>query len=387
MFLQELINDTRQQYRATFAADPRWLAAAPGRVNLIGEHTDYNDGFVMPMAIERYVVMAAGRPADGNAGLRFVSDAFPEPAEFMPEQESPAYLPRWGVYIRGVIELMNEKGFNVGPLQVAVRSNVPLGGGLSSSAALEVCTATLIEAVVGRNLDLREKALLCQRAENMYAGVPCGIMDQFSSALCEADHLMRLDCRSLETEQVPMDDPKVTVLIINSNVKRELSGSEYAQRRAQCESAAKALGVPALRDATLEQLEAARGPLDPLAYRRARHVITENERVLQAARNIAALDWCKVGELMYASHDSLRDDYEVSCPELDLLVSLAREHGAIGSRLTGAGFGGCTVSLVETESIHELAAAVTSNYESQTGIEPKWFTTRPAKGAHIIGTP
>ena len=377
-----LLSDLRQQFTTTFGGQPRWIVAAPGRVNLIGEHTDYNDGFVMPMAIERYVVMAAGRPASGTTELRFVSDAFPEPTVFVPGEHAPANLPRWGVYLRGVVELMRREGFETGPLEVAVRSNVPLGSGLSSSAALEVATATLLEAVEGRQLAPREKAKLCQRAENEYAGVPCGIMDQFSSALCQADHLMRLDCRTLEFMQVPMTDPNVTVLIINSHVKRELSTSEYGTRRAQCEAAAKALGVPVLRDATLTQLENASGRVDPVVYRRARHVISENDRVLQAAESIASRNWSKAGELMNASHDSLRDDYEVSCPELDLLITMARELGAIGSRLTGAGFGGCTVTLVKTDDVMAMSDTIARRYKSQTGITPTLFTTRPAQGAH-----
>ncbi|MEX2167755.1 MAG: galactokinase [Pirellulales bacterium] len=382
MSLPPILSELRQQFTTTFGGQPRWIVAAPGRVNLIGEHTDYNDGFVMPMAIERYVVMAAGRPARGTTGLRFVSDAFPEPAVFVPGEDAPPSLPRWGVYMRGVVELMRREGFEPGPLEVAVQSSVPLGSGLSSSAALEVATATLLEAVEGRKLEPRDKAKLCQRAENEYACVPCGIMDQFSSALCQADHLMRLDCRTLESMQVPMTDPGVTVLIINSNVKRELSGSEYGTRRAQCEAAAKALGVPALRDATLKQLEAARGRLDPVVFRRARHVISENERVLQAATAIAAHDWSTAGELMNASHNSLRDDYEVSGPELDLLVTIARELGAIGSRLTGAGFGGCTVTLVKTDDVESMSDTIASRYKSHTGITPTLFTTRPAQGAH-----
>ncbi len=242
------------------------------------------------------------------------------------------------------------RGLEVPPFEAVIQSTVPLGGGLSSSAALEVATATLIEAMLGKPLVPVQKARLCQEAEHKFAGVPCGIMDQFSSALCIADHLMLLDCRSQEVKLVPFTAPDISVLITNSNVKHELTGGEYAQRRVQCEAAAKTLGVTTLREANMPQLEAARERLGDVNFRRARHVVSEIERTVKAADAFSAGRWGEVGQLMYASHDSLRDDYEVSCPELDLLVVLAKElgpdGGVIGSRMTGGGFGGCTVSLV-----------------------------------------
>ncbi|HEY3393813.1 MAG TPA: galactokinase, partial [Lacipirellulaceae bacterium] len=272
--------------------------------------------------------------------------------------------------------------------QAVIESGVPFGGGLSSSASLEVATATLIEAMTGTSLNSVEKALLCQKAEHEFAGVPCGIMDQFASVMCQADQLMLLDCRSQKIEHIPLVDPRVTVLIINTNVKHELSGGEYAERRAQCEAAARKLAVASLRDATLSQLEAQRGKLDAIELRRARHVISEIERTLDAAAAIKAGDWPRAGRLMYASHDSLRDDYEVSCPELDLLVDLARQiglqGGVIGSRMTGGGFGGCTVSLVETSKIYGVSHYLIEHYQAQTGIEPTMLTSRPARGAHIV---
>jgi galactokinase len=265
---------------------------------------------------------------------------------------------------------------------------VPIGGGLSSSAALEVAMATMLEAATGRTLDGKQKAVIGQKAEHDYAGVPCGIMDQFASALCREDHLMLLDCRSAEPEMVPFSDPDIAVLIINSNVKHALTGGEYAERRDQCEQAAECLGVCALRDATLEQLEAARSVLNDVQYRRACHVIGENARTLEAAKAFATCQWERVGQLMVGSHMSLRDDFEVSCAELDLLVELALgmglAEGVFGSRMTGGGFGGCTVTLARKAAVPKIAGVIFEEYLKQSGIEPTIFVTRPARGAYIL---
>jgi len=377
-------------YVERFAAPPQWVAAAPGRVNIIGEHTDYNDGFVLPMAIERYVVVAAGpasrsAAAAGPPSARLYSTHFGQEAVIQLAGQMEPGPVTWASYVQGVVAELLKRGVRLDPFDAVIDSSVPLGGGLSSSAALEVATATLMEAISGRRLEPHEKALLSQQAEHRFAGVPCGIMDQFSSVFCQANHLMLLDCRSQEVEMVPLSDPQVTVVIINSNVRHELTGGEYAQRRAQCEEAAHILGVPSLRDATLELISAASGKLGPLLVRRARHVVSENERTLRAAQAVPAGDWQHMGELMYASHDSLRDDFEVSCPELDLLVELARKQpGVIGSRMTGGGFGGCTVSLVWSEHVREFVESIHTAYHRQSGIEPTTFTTRPAQGARIV---
>jgi galactokinase len=272
-----------------------------------------------------------------------------------------------------------------GSFEAAIHCDVPLGGGLSSSAALEVATATLIEAITGDSLEPVRKALLCQKAEHDYAGMPCGIMDQFTSVLGREDHLMLLDCRSQHFQLVPLADPGVEVLVANTNVKHELTGGEYAQRRAQCEQAAELLGVPALRDATLEMLEGARERLSDVQYRRARHVIGENDRTVLAAAAIQRSDWDEVGRLMHQSHASLRDDYEVSCRELDVMAGLAQAaEGVIGSRMTGGGFGGCTVSLVRREAVAPVTETLRERYQQETGIEPAIFATRPAQGAVIV---
>jgi galactokinase len=386
--LEEMVSQAKATYVQRYGVAPQWVVMAPGRVNLIGEHTDYNDGFVMPMAIERYVVIAAGRAEGDGDSLRVFSDAMNGECSIPVGEPVADDLPQWGIYVRGVLEEMRAAGFSCGPLQAVIRANVPLGGGLSSSAALEVATATMVEAATGRSLSKPEKAKLTQRAENIHVGMPCGIMDQFSSAACELDHLMQLDCRTLATKQVPFSNPNITVLIINSNVKRELASSAYPIRRGQCEVAAKQLGVPALRDATMAMLNKMESQLEEVVYRRARHVIGENARVQEMAAALEANNWAQAGELMYASHDSLRDDYEVSCDELNLLVDTAHQigtgGGVIGSRLTGAGFGGCTVTLVETDAVEDVARRIGQTYQSTLNIEPTLFTTRPAAGAHII---
>jgi galactokinase len=386
--LDQMAVEARQTYSDRLGSQPQWVVAAPGRVNLIGEHTDYNDGFVMPMAIERYVVIAAGRTEGEGNSLRVFSDAMDSECCIAVGEPVADDLPQWAIYVRGVLEEMLTAGYPCGALQAVIHANVPLGGGLSSSAALEVATATMVEAVTGKTLGGVEKAKLCQRAENVHVGMPCGIMDQFSSAVCEADRLMQLDCRSLKTKQVPFTNPNVTVLIINSNVRRELASSAYPIRRGQCETAAKQLGVPALRDATMTMLDKMADQLEEVVYRRARHVITENKRVEDMAAALESNNWALAGELMYSSHDSLRDDYEVSCDELNLLVDTAHQigtgGGVIGSRLTGAGFGGCTVTLVESDAVDDVAGRIAQTYQTTLNIEPALFTTRPGPGAHVV---
>ena len=387
--LPALIERTRERF-AQEAGPPKWTVAAPGRVNLIGEHTDYNDGFVLPMAIERYTVIAAGRPANPLASgeARVFSTGVNEWATVKTEPPMPQLDSSWANYVQGVLAGCAERGLQPGGFEAVIDSTVPIGGGLSSSAALEVATATLVEAMTGRQLDRAEKALLCQKAEHEYAGMPCGIMDQFSSVMGQEGCLMLLDCRSQAIEMVQFADPDVAVLIANTNVKHELTGSEYPERRAQCKEGAKRLGVAALRDATLAGFEAARDQLDDVLLRRARHVIGEIERTVQAAKAINQSDWPTVGRLMYESHASLRDDFEVSCEELDLMVELAQsigpEGGVIGSRMTGGGFGGCTVSLVRAAEVDAVTEALHQGYIQRTGVEPTIFATRPARGACIV---
>ncbi len=390
MTLKELGKDVAKQFTALYSRPPQWLAAAPGRVNVIGEHTDYNDGFVFPMAIERYTVIA-GAPATSGSTVRLRSTAGETPATIdLSQPLAPAKKGSWFNYPLGVLVGFQSRGGKIAAFDALIHSTVPVGGGLSSSAALEVSTATLLETMTGQKLDPVDKALLCQKAEHEYAGMPCGIMDQFISVMGKADHLLLLDCRSRKTDLVPMTDPSVALLITNTNVKHELTGGEYAKRRAQCEAAAKILGVPSLRDANPEMLEGARGKMEEVVYRRARHVISEIERTLHAAEGVRASNWPTVGQLMYASHTSLRDDYEVSCPELDAIVEISLDlgpkGGVFGCRMTGGGFGGCTVALVESAKVTAISKRVAAEYERRTKIKPTLFVSRPAAGATVLQT-
>ena len=387
MTLKELTAHVTAEFQKTYGRPPRWIAAAPGRVNVIGEHTDYNDGFVLPMAIERYAIMAADSAA-APGKVSIYDTHFKESAQIDVSAPVTKGSPKWSNYIRGVLAGFQNRGVKIPALDVAFLSTVPLGGGLSSSAALEVCTATLIEAATGQTIDPVEKALLAQKAEHDFAGVPCGIMDQFISALGREGHLLLLDCRTRKTELVPMSDPSVALLVINTNVKHELSGGEYAERRAQCEEAARNLGVKSLRDVTAEQLEKNKGKLSELVFRRARHVIGEIERTTHAAEGIRASNWPTVGVLMYASHAALRDDYEVSCKELDVVVDIAESiglaGGVYGCRMTGGGFGGCCVALVKADAVDAITQKIAADYKAKTGIDAAIFASRPAAGATII---
>ena len=386
--LQKLAAETARLFEENYGRPPRWIVAAPGRVNVIGEHTDYNDGFVLPMAIEHCAVMAADRPGDGGKVIQIRDASGAEPVLIDLGLPVKPGLPKWGNYPRGVVAGFLHRGIALAGLDVLLHSTVPLGGGLSSSAALEVATASLLEAATGRKLDPVEKALLCQQAEHDFAGMPCGIMDQFISVMGRTDHLLLLDCRSRKTELVPMEDPAVSLLIINTNVKHELTGGGYAERRRQCELAAKILGVPALRDATDEMLERAKRKMEDTVFRRARHVIGEIERTVHAAEGVRAANWPAVGQLMYASHDLLRDDYEVSCEELDVVVDIAGnigfKGGVYGCRMTGGGFGGCAVALVKTELVAAITGRIVADYKKRTGIEATMFVSRPAAGATVL---
>ena len=387
--MQNLIDTATSVFTKQYGIEPVWIACAPGRVNLIGEHTDYNDGFVFPMAIERYTVIVAAPSEEKKA--KVFSICKNQTATIL--TDGLAQPPRrvgWSSYVQGTIQYAFESGFQVKPFRAVVHSNVPLGGGLSSSASLEVATATLIEAMTGQPFDPVQKALICQKAEHNYAKMPCGIMDQLIAVMGQSGYAMLLDCRSKHPVMIPIDDPHVSVLIVNSNVKHKLTGSEYPDRRRQCEKAAQLLGVPMLRDATLPQLESERDRFDQepdgdLCYRRAKHVITENDRTTAMATALTKGDWASCEELMGASHQSMKEDFEITCPEIDHLVDIAQNvEGVIGSRMTGGGFGGCTVSLIETSRTAEVVSAITSRYQSVTGIEPVAFVTRPAQGARVL---
>ncbi|QNN24982.1 galactokinase [Planctomycetales bacterium ZRK34] len=383
---EDPVAQAQARYRQIYNNEPRWVVAAPGRVNLIGEHTDYNGGFVLPMAIERRTVLAAGPSSDRNITLH--SSRMSEPATFELVDPLPKGEPTWTNYVRGVIAGAQQRGVKCDPFHAVVESSVPMGGALSSSAALELATATLIEAMTGHRFDPLDKVLMCQKAEHDYAGMPCGIMDQYISAKGQPGHALLIDCMSNEAKQVPLDDPDIAVLIANTNVKHELTGSEYPTRRKQCETAAAAMGKSLLRKATMQDLLAVQESIDEVVFRRARHVITEDERTVAAAAAMGKRDWARVGQLMYESHRSMRDDFEISCSELDVMVELAEaigdKGGVFGSRMTGGGFGGCTVSLVKADQAQAISDRMAAEYQQRTGIEPTLFVSRPAGGATIV---
>lgn len=392
--LESLTRKAIDCYRAQFQNPPDFLVAAPGRVNLIGEHVDYNDGFVLPMAIERYVVIAFGSASGGPEppGARLFSEGMNQLVELSAFGEAELRaVPAWGRFVTGVIAGFIRRGISVPGFNAAIVSNVPLGAGLSSSAALEVAAATMLESLTQTSLPLLEKALLCQTAEHEFVGMPCGIMDQFSSVFGQPDRLMLIDCQDHSLRLIPLNDPAVTVLLIDSRVSHTLSGSEYPQRRAQSAAALAKLGLTSYRDASLEQLVDQKHLLSEVEFRRARHVITEINRTTMMATAIEEQLWDRAGALMYESHLSMKDDYEITCDEVDALVAMAKaigpESGVYGSRMTGGGFGGCTVSLVATELAPKIAQQIAKQYQEAYGIGVTVFSSRPAAGAHGLPVP
>jgi galactokinase len=387
--LNQLADRASLRFEQRFGRTPGVVVAAPGRVNLIGEHTDYNGGYVLPMSIDRYVVMAGDRSPGGASEkrIRCCSGAFEDMASFDVTAEPGPDDPKWSNFVRGVAACMLKIGLDVPGFDCAIESDLPLGGGLASSAALEVATATLIEALLGQCLNPLQKARLCQRAEHEFVGMPCGVMDQIASAMGSSTDALLIDCEREQVRYIPLSD-EVSVLVMNSNVRHMLAGSPYADRRSTCHRAAEKSGASSLRHVTLRQLEANRDRLDALEYRRARHVITENERTLAAAEAISRRQWVAAGELMYASHASMRDDFEISCPEIDALVDAARRIGAsggvFGARLTGGGFGGSTVTLVQADKAVPIAEKLVEEYQCQFGGAPDWFVPRPAAGAQVL---
>ena len=362
---------------------------APGRVNLIGEHTDYNDGFVMPAAIDLSTWVKIS-PLEQRK-LQILSENFNEQIEIDLDDQSLARRGHWSDYPIGVAVMLERSGRRLQGARLQIRGEVPIGSGLSSSAAVEVATACALVANSGLTIDARDLALLCQKAENEFVGARVGIMDQFVSLFGQAQKALMLDCRSLEFELLPLPD-NIRLIICNTMVKHELASGAYNERRAQCEAGVKHLAkfvanVTALRDVTLEQLQQFGSDLPEVVYRRCRHVITENARVLAAAKALEQGDLKEFGRLMAASHQSLRDDYEVSSEELDLMVELAQKlEGVYGARMTGGGFGGCTVNLVAVEHDEEFSKRVAESYEQVTKLKPEIFICSASNGAEEVST-
>lgn len=363
--------------------------AAPGRVNLIGEHTDYNDGFVLPMAIDKEIIMLAQLRDDKQVSaysLDYDTEVIFSMVDLEFEEEN-----FWANYLKGVMDEIQKQDYYLPGMNIVFTGNVPKGSGLSSSAALEVVTAYTIASLNQINIQPVEMALLCQRAENEFVGVKCGIMDQYISRLGRKGNALMIDCRSNEYELVPFISEDYRVVICNSNVERGLADSEYNKRRGECEKAADFFAeslnhrVEALRDVSYEELEQYADKLSNTTLKRARHVITENNRVLIAASALKNNDLNTFGKLMTESHISLRDDYEVSCEELDILVELALgQEGVLGARMTGAGFGGCTVNLVHKDNVDEFISNVKIGYNKRTGKDTDIYVSVPADGARQL---
>jgi len=380
-----------QLFSSRFGSAPR-IFRAPGRVNLIGEHTDYNDGFVLPAAIDLYTWTAI-TPRSGHT-LRAYSENLSESCEINLADSAPPPRDHWSDYLHGVALMLQRAGIPLRGADLAIYSDVPSGAGLSSSAALEVSVASALLAASGHTLPLVEIAKLCQRAENEFVGARVGIMDQFASCFGSAHHAILLDCRSLDYKLLPLPDG-VTMVICNTMVKHGHSGGEYNDRRAQCEEGVRILkqyfpAIKALRDVTLAQLEPQRNDfrherMPDLIYRRCHHIVSENERVLRTVKALQDGDLATVGRSMAESHLSMKNDYEISCRELDIMVDLAnRRAGVIGCRMTGGGFGGCTINLVRSASVDKFKAGIYSAYQEATGIAPDIYVSTAGAGASEV---
>jgi len=389
--VEQLVRRASDLLGQTFGNGPQVVSAAPGRVNLIGEHTDYNEGYVLPCAIDRWTV-AAVRPSTDRV-WRVVSDAYPgEVVEIPLEASCDPQGPQWSRYIQGVLVWWLRQRGELPGAAVALTSNVPVGGGLSSSAALEVAIATALEGLTGQRLDPVQKALACQWAEHQYAGVPCGLMDQLTAVVGEADCAVLIDCRTNRFRPVPFDTQRYAIVVMDSGVRHELAQGEYAARRQDCQEAAAILSrshphVWTLRDVTITMLEEHRDQLGERLLRRARHVVTENHRTATAAAALVSGDYELLGQLMVESQSSLAGDYEVSCEELDLLVDSALGGGALGARLTGGGFGGSAIALVPAAQVGDLIATVQRDAKQQLGREIRVERVRPSGGATLIAAP
>ncbi|MET8147024.1 galactokinase [Actinoplanes sp. NPDC049668] len=374
------MTDASAAFVAAFAGEPTGRWAAPGRVNLIGEHTDYNDGFVLPFALQQRVVAAAARSSE--PGWTVCSDFAPEPVTFTSTELGA--VQGWAAYVAGVVWALHDAGFEVPPARIAISSDVPVGAGVSSSAALESAVLTALVDLGGLDLPVAERPALAQRAENVYVGAPTGIMDQSASIRCEQGRALFLDCRSLEVEQIPFDlaAAGLAILIINSNAPHQHVDGEYGARRRSCEEAARILGVPALRDVHPDELDEALTKLDDeVMRRRVRHVVTEDQRVLDTVGLLRAGRIREIGPLMTASHASMRDDFEITVPEVDVAVRAALAAGAYGARMTGGGFGGCVLALIDADRAEATTAAVEHAYAEHGFTAPTTWSATPGPGA------
>jgi len=373
---------TQQIFSTVFGYAPTHTLQAPGRVNLIGEHTDYNDGFVLPCAIDYQTVIACAKRSDRQ--VRVIAADYDNQQDIFSLDEAIVSHPdqMWSNYVRGVVKHLLKRAPDFAGADMVISGNVPQGAGLSSSASLEVAVGTVFQHLYELPLDGAAIAVNGQEAENQFVGCNCGIMDQLISALGEKDHAMLLDCRTLGTRPVPMPSD-IAVVIINSNFRRSLVGSEYNTRRQQCEAGAQFFGETSLRDVELSQFTAQQDQLDPLVAKRVRHVLTENARTLEAADVLARGDLARMGVLMAESHASMRDDFEITVPPIDQLVEIVKatlgDRG--GVRMTGGGFGGCIVALMPFDLVDEVEAAVAEQYEAKSGIKETFYVCKASAGA------
>jgi galactokinase len=380
--LLEPTDRVRIEFNRHFGNLAESIIRAPGRVNLIGEHTDYNDGFVLPMAIDRWTCLALRRREDRS--VRLHSLEFDETQTFSLDGLVPDAAHGWAAYPHGVAGALVEADFQLTGFDGVIASTVPIGAGLSSSASVELAVARAFAVVSGFDWDAPRLARICQRAENHWVGVNCGIMDQLISASGLAGHAVLMDCRDLSLRYVPLPS-SISIVILDTGKRRGLVDSAYNERRSQCAAAAKACGAKALRDVTESGLDATAHLLDEDTFRRARHVITENRRTQEAAEAMAGGDTVRMGTLMNESHRSLRDDFEVSCCELDIMVDIAqRQKGCLGARMTGAGFGGSAIALVRTTAIEDFLSGVAPAYRQATGLTPAVYVSRPSNGAEVM---
>lgn len=374
-------DELRTAFIERFSSNPVFYASA-GRINLIGEHTDYNGGFVFPGAIDKYIITAIN--INGTDKVRLYSVDMNQYTEFgLREEDKPAE--QWACYVFGVCREILKRGFEVKGFDAVFAGNVPLGAGLSSSAALESCFAYALNDLFNDNkISIFELALIGQSTEHNYCGVNCGIMDQFASVFGKKDCLMRLDCRSLEFKYFPFKPVGYKLVLVNSQVKHELVDSPYNKRRESCERVAKTLGVETLRDADMSMLEAAKNQISDEDYKRAVYVIGEKQRVLDVCEALEKGDYETVGQRMYETHHGLSKDYEVSCEELDFLNDVAKECGVTGSRIMGGGFGGCTINLVKEDLYDTFVQTAKTKFNEKYGIEPIIIDVVISDGAHKV---
>ncbi|MEN8241613.1 MAG: galactokinase [Chloroflexota bacterium] len=369
------------EFKRKYNQDPKWVVRSPGRVNLIGGHTDYNDGFVLPMAIN-YATWIALRPRsdkkvvvrslDLDGRIEFDLDDF--------ENTDSG----WGEYVKGIAWALLEDGLQLSGWEGVLSGNVPIGSGLSSSAALELSVAKAFSLTSGFSWDVLKISKIAQLAENDWVGMKCGIMDQLISAAGEKDHALLIDCRTLESSPVPLP-AGTAVVVLDTNTHRGLVDSAYNERREQCESAAEFFGVSKLRDVNLDEFHKRETEMDPLSRKRARHIITENDRVQKSAEAMKNGDAQLLGNLISAAHKSISEDYEVSSKELDLIVEIALEQpGCFGSRMTGAGFGGCAVALVDEDQLDSFVTNIMGQYKNKAGLEAKVYVSRACEGTSVI---